>query len=147
MAPGKKRPKTPEVPVIFFMSHESKQFCRECNNMLYPKEDKQEKILYLSCRNCEHFEEAYSPVVHSVVYRNAPVTTTLSSTAKDIAEDPTLRRTKARVCTRCSHSTHAVFQTKDIPEDSALSVNYVCCNCHKITNSAVDAGTGSSNKE
>nr|XP_023895409.1 DNA-directed RNA polymerases II, IV and V subunit 9A [Quercus suber] len=30
------------------------KFCRECNNILYPKEDKDQKILLYACRNCDH---------------------------------------------------------------------------------------------
>ncbi|CAM8905623.1 unnamed protein product [Rhodiola kirilowii] len=34
------------------------KFCRECNNILYPKEDKEQKILLYGCRNCDHQEVA-----------------------------------------------------------------------------------------
>ncbi|XP_022546769.1 DNA-directed RNA polymerase II subunit RPB9-like isoform X2 [Brassica napus] len=30
------------------------KFCRECNNILYPKEDKEQKILRYACRNCDY---------------------------------------------------------------------------------------------
>ena len=29
-------------------------FCIECNNMLYPKEDKENKQLLYACRNCDY---------------------------------------------------------------------------------------------
>ncbi len=32
--------------------------------MLYPKENKIERKLYFSCRNCEHEEEAEDPCVY-----------------------------------------------------------------------------------
>jgi DNA-directed RNA polymerase II subunit RPB9 len=38
----------------------------DSNNILYPKEDKTEKVLLYSCRNCDHAERA----PHSCVYRN-----------------------------------------------------------------------------
>lgn len=117
------------------MARESKQFCRECNNMLYPKEDKQEKMLYLACRNCEHFEEATSPVVYTTQYQSRGGKATLSASAKDMAADPTLRRVRHRECSRCRGTVHVVFQTKDIQENSALGVNYVCCQCFKIASS------------
>lgn len=28
-------------------------FCSECDNMLYPKEDRKNKVLLLACRNCQ----------------------------------------------------------------------------------------------
>ncbi|KAI5167606.1 DNA-directed RNA polymerase II subunit RPB9 [Nematocida sp. ERTm5] len=114
---------------------ETKQFCRECNNMLYPKEDKLEKMLYLACRNCEHFEEAITPTVYTVEYRKSKGRDVItSSIGKEIAEDPTLRRVE-KECTRCSCKVHAVFQKKDERGDEPLSVNYACCRCFKITNS------------
>ncbi|PWZ28491.1 DNA-directed RNA polymerases II, IV and V subunit 9A [Zea mays] len=30
------------------------KFCRECNNILYPKEDRDRRTLFFACRNCEH---------------------------------------------------------------------------------------------
>ncbi|CAI0467069.1 unnamed protein product [Linum tenue] len=30
------------------------KFCRECNNILYPKEDREQKMLLYACRNCDH---------------------------------------------------------------------------------------------
>ena len=30
------------------------KFCQECNNMLYPKEDKENKQLLYACRNCDY---------------------------------------------------------------------------------------------
>jgi DNA-directed RNA polymerase II subunit RPB9 len=38
----------------------------DSNNMLYPKEDRQNRVLLFACRNCEHQEEAD----HHCVYRN-----------------------------------------------------------------------------
>uniref|UniRef100_A0A672PM25 DNA-directed RNA polymerase II subunit RPB9-like zinc ribbon domain-containing protein n=1 Tax=Sinocyclocheilus grahami TaxID=75366 RepID=A0A672PM25_SINGR len=34
------------------------RFCQECNNMLYPKEDKENRILLYACRNCDYQQEA-----------------------------------------------------------------------------------------
>lgn len=113
---------------------ETKQFCRECNNMLYPKEDRLEKMLYLACRNCEHFEEAITPTVYTAEYTKSAGRMVAGAAAKEIAEDPTLKRV-SRECSRCNYSVHAVFQTKDNRGDTPLSVNYACCRCFKISNS------------
>lgn len=117
-----------------FMVIETKQFCRECNNMLYPKEDKLEKMLYLACRNCEHFEEAVTPVVYVAEYKKSAGKEVIGIGAKEIASDPTLKRV-TKECTRCNCLSHAVFQPKDTREDDPLSVNYVCCRCFKLSNS------------
>ncbi|CAH8276388.1 unnamed protein product [Arabidopsis lyrata] len=42
------------------------KFCRECYNILYPKEDKEQSILLYACRNCDHQEAADN----NCVYRN-----------------------------------------------------------------------------
>jgi DNA-directed RNA polymerase II subunit RPB9 len=42
------------------------KFCAECNNMLYPKENKQSKRLEYVCRRCNHREES----TQFCVYRN-----------------------------------------------------------------------------
>jgi len=34
------------------------QFCPECNNMLYPKENKKDKKLFKACRNCDYEVDA-----------------------------------------------------------------------------------------
>lgn len=40
------------------------RFCQECNNMLYPKEDKENKILLYACRNCDYKTEADSYCIY-----------------------------------------------------------------------------------
>ena len=40
------------------------QFCRECNNMLYPKEDKEKRTLMFACRNCPFKQPAKSPCIY-----------------------------------------------------------------------------------
>lgn len=36
------------------------KFCRECNNILYPKEDREQKVLLFACRNCDHQVRSFS---------------------------------------------------------------------------------------
>ena len=47
----------------------SMQFCRSCNNLLYPREDKVAKKLMFACGRCRYEQEAENPVVfrHEVV--------------------------------------------------------------------------------
>lgn len=35
------------------------KFCQECNNMLYPKEDKENRRLLFACRNCDFQQVSY----------------------------------------------------------------------------------------
>lgn len=39
-------------------------FCEECNNMLYPKEDKENKVLLYACRNCTFQAEAENHCIY-----------------------------------------------------------------------------------
>ncbi|KAL0919095.1 hypothetical protein M5K25_011168 [Dendrobium thyrsiflorum] len=82
------------------------KFCRECNNILYPKESKEQKILLYACRNCDHQEEADN----NCVYRNEIHHSIGERTQVllDVAADPTLPRTKSVRCAVCNHP-EAVF--------------------------------------
>ena len=40
------------------------RFCQECNNMLYPKEDKSNKVLLYACRNCDYRQMADSCCIY-----------------------------------------------------------------------------------
>ena len=40
------------------------RFCQECNNMLYPKEDKGNKQLMYACRNCDYKQLAENNCIY-----------------------------------------------------------------------------------
>ncbi|CAK7326374.1 unnamed protein product [Dovyalis caffra] len=84
------------------------KFCRECNNILYPREDRDQKILLYACRNCDHQEVADN----NCVYRNEVHHSVAERTQvlQDVAADPTLPRTKAVTCTVCKHPEAVFFQ-------------------------------------
>ncbi|KAJ5788227.1 hypothetical protein N7457_003217 [Penicillium paradoxum] len=65
------------------------KFCRECSNLLYPKEDRVNNQLMYTCRTCHVSEPASSHCVyqnnlHSQVGDTAGVT-------QDVTSDPTVR--------------------------------------------------------
>jgi DNA-directed RNA polymerase II subunit RPB9 len=119
------------------------RFCSECNNLLYPKENKRERKLYFSCRNCDHQEEAHV----NCVYQSARQSTsyhhsdggpehnakTFSSALNDLASDPTLPRT-TRICPKCGNRQAVYFQARERDRDTAMTLNYLCCNpsCHYV---------------
>eukprot|EP01119_Soliformovum_irregulare_P012482 TRINITY_DN3245_c0_g1_i1.p1 TRINITY_DN3245_c0_g1~~TRINITY_DN3245_c0_g1_i1.p1 ORF type:complete len:113 (-),score=7.73 TRINITY_DN3245_c0_g1_i1:106-444(-) len=102
-------------------------FCRECNNMLYPKEDRVNRKLLYACRNCGHQEGAENPCI----YRNEVLRTTEDKTVvvHDVATDPTLPRAAAR-CQKCGHKEAVYFQSST-RKDQAMTLYFVCCapNC------------------
>ncbi|KAI9888883.1 MAG: hypothetical protein M1814_006172 [Vezdaea aestivalis] len=64
------------------------RFCRECSNMLYPKEDKEQNKLMFACRTCQFSEEATS----SCIFRNV-MSSSVGETAgvtQDVGSDPTV---------------------------------------------------------
>ncbi|KAK3700554.1 DNA-directed RNA polymerase II core subunit rpb9 [Vermiconidia calcicola] len=64
------------------------RFCRECSNMLYPKEDRMQSKLMFACRTCQFSEEAGA----SCIYRNS-LKETIAETpgnVQDVAQDPTV---------------------------------------------------------
>lgn len=97
-------------------------FCPECNNMLYPKEDKANKRLLFACRHC-----AFSTLATTnLVYANSLTQTTISSLiiTPELTLDPTLQRTKKVTCNRCGH-TEAVFFARS---EERMELVFVCCN-------------------
>ncbi|KAG5240284.1 DNA-directed RNA polymerase II family protein [Salix suchowensis] len=91
------------------------KFCRECNNILYPREDRDQKILLYACRNCDHQEIADD----NCVYRNEVHHSVAERTQvlQDVAADPTLPRTKAVTCTVCKHPEAVFFQATSRGEE------------------------------
>ena len=100
------------------------RFCQECNNMLYPKEDKEMKILLYSCRNCDYQENAYN----SCIYVNRVVhdTNEMTMIVADVVADPTLPRTTDIVCPKCGHNEAVFFQSQSSKADH-MRLFYVCC--------------------
>ncbi|KAJ6263184.1 DNA-directed RNA polymerase II subunit RPB9 [Drechslerella dactyloides] len=98
------------------------RFCRECSNMLYPREDRENGRLLFACRNCNFIEEATSQcvfrnVLSSVAEETAGVTT-------DVGSDPTLPRSN-RTCPVCGESEAVFFQSQQRKEDTKMASNIV----------------------
>jgi DNA-directed RNA polymerase II subunit RPB9 len=102
------------------------RFCEECHNMLYPKEDKTNKMLLYACRNCDHQEESES----SLVYRHELVQLSDERTQvfKDLASDPTLPRTKNVSCIQCRNDEAVFFQAHSGRSDQPMTLYFVCTN-------------------
>ncbi|EFN70531.1 DNA-directed RNA polymerase II subunit RPB9 [Camponotus floridanus] len=83
------------------------RFCQECNNMLYPKEDKENKVLI--------------ELTHIVA---------------DVISDPTLPRTEEHPCPKCNHREAVFFQAQTRRAEEEMRLYYVCTNqhcCHRWT--------------
>lgn len=87
--------------------------------MLYPKEDKENKILLYACRNCDYKQHADSKCIYvnkimheiewveyqifDVFSINWNLYSELTHIVPDVISDPTLPRTEDHPCPKCHH--------------------------------------------
>ncbi|CAN6894277.1 unnamed protein product [Brassica oleracea] len=111
--------------VINPSSSSSSSSSTQDNNILYPKEDREQSILLYACRNCDHQEAADD----NCVYRNEVHHSVSEQTQilSDVASDPTLPRTKAVRCAKCQHGEAVFFQATARGEEG-MTLFFVCCN-------------------
>merc|ERR1712080_813414 len=104
------------------------RFCQECNNMLYPKEDKENKVLLYACRNCDYKELA----VNNCIYVNKIVhdVDELTQIVTDVIADPTLPRSEEHNCPKCGHREAVFFQAQSRRAEEEMRLYYVCTNTH-----------------
>ncbi|KAG0441932.1 DNA-directed RNA polymerases II, IV and V subunit 9A [Dictyocoela muelleri] len=109
----------------------NQNFCKECGDLLYPKEDANEDILYAQCYNCDHFEVAENPIIHRINYKTQFCYKISEDIAQELTSDPTLPMTTMVECVNCSHNRAVYFENKE-NEEEKLAICYICCNCYKI---------------
>jgi len=106
------------------------KFCPECNNMLYPHENKDEKRLMYRCQvyGCGYVEAATSNCIY--INRMAQDVDTLLLLNSDMASDPTLQHTSGRMeaCPECDHDDAVFFQTLANRDVSGMRLYFVCTN-------------------
>ena len=116
------------------------RFCKECDNMLYPKEqtyDENQGIsrLIYDCRICGHFEKAREgDEWENCVYKSdnvasgAQMNNIRLAIDKDCIKDPTLQRVQGIKCVnkQCKGTTAVTFTQ---PTKDRLSLVYVCVSC------------------
>ncbi|XP_041468760.1 DNA-directed RNA polymerase II subunit RPB9-like [Lytechinus variegatus] len=110
------------------------RFCQECNNMLYPKEDKENRILLYACRNCDYQQEADNACVY--VNKITHEVDELTQIVAEVVADPTLPRTEDHPCEMCGHRESVFFQSQANRAEEGMRLYYVCTapNCgHRWT--------------
>merc|ERR1712203_1175979 len=108
------------------------RFCQECNNMLYPKEDKQNRVLLYACRNCDFRQLADSSCIY--VNRITHEINEMSNINTDVIQDPTMPRSEDHPCPRCRHRESVFFQSDTKKAAADMRLYYVCTNtncCHR----------------
>ncbi len=109
------------------------RFCKECNTMLYPMENKEYQILSFLCKNCGYSETVEENTEESnCVYRNE-VKLGQSKTSIDpsIINDPTYSRTKKIICPQCGYNEAIYFQDPNNTADTGMKLIFICCNVIK----------------
>ncbi|XP_072286777.1 DNA-directed RNA polymerase II subunit RPB9 [Pyxicephalus adspersus] len=104
------------------------RFCQECNNMLYPKEDKENRILLYACRNCDYQQEADNCCIY--VNKITHEVDELTQIIADVSQDPTLPRTEDHPCSKCGHKEAVFFQSHSARAEDAMRLYYVCTAPH-----------------
>ncbi|UYV70300.1 hypothetical protein LAZ67_7002469 [Cordylochernes scorpioides] len=102
------------------------KFCQECNNMLYPKEDKENKVLMYACRNCDYKEMADNNCIY--VNKITHEVDELTQIVSDVIYDPTLPRTDDHPCPICGNKNAVFFQSQSSRAEDEMRLYYVCAN-------------------
>ena len=102
------------------------KFCQECNNMLYPKEDKENKQLLYACRNCDYKELANNNCIY--VNKIVNEVNCLTGINTDVIGDPTMPRSNDHPCPRCHHREAVFFQSDSQKAGDEMKLYYVCTN-------------------
>ncbi|BFZ53405.1 DNA-directed RNA polymerase II core subunit rpb9 [Savitreella phatthalungensis] len=105
------------------------QYCIECNNLLYPREDAANRRLIYACRNCEYSELAANSRVYRNELRSKEAET--AGVTQDVGSDPTLPQSDKQ-CTQCGERKAVFFQSQQRKAETKMTLFYVCTNCGKI---------------
>lgn len=122
------------------------RFCRECDNMLQPKEQKTAddqdigRLIY-DCRICGYFEKAKAgDEADHCVYRSSENNNSSGNSSgtggeaqkfffhvdKECVKDPTLSRRKDLQCKKCGHNEAVTFMN---PTKDRMNLIFVCTKC------------------
>jgi DNA-directed RNA polymerase II subunit RPB9 len=104
------------------------RFCKESNDLLYPREDRARKTLVFACRNCDYVEDAGEEAEDFCVYRNIIDHSAAEKTVivTDVRADATLPRTRDVICPKCAHR-EAVFFSTTTAEGMTLFFQCLLC--------------------
>ncbi|KAF5141193.1 dna-directed rna polymerase subunit m [Vairimorpha ceranae] len=103
------------------------EFCKECNNMLYPKDDNTESFMMLVCKSCDNMQESTTNRICATYFKSRNYG--YKTYAKALAKDPTLPKIKMK-CSECNNDVVVYFQNKDIEEEVAFDLAYICTKCY-----------------
>jgi len=113
----------------------SSEFCPDCQNLLYPKEDREFRQLLYYCNSCNYtdFADSKSKEKNTVEFTAFNFRTKddiHSYIAAGLGDDPTLPRSPDRVCSQCNHPGAVYLQLPDRVADEAMVIVYICSKCN-----------------
>ena len=76
--------------------------------MLYPKEDKENRVLQYACRNCDYKQIADNNCIY--VNKIMHEVDEITNIVADVIGDPTLPRSEDHPCPKCKHRESVFFQ-------------------------------------
>lgn len=113
------------------MAFRGMRFCKECDNMLQPKElvdsDLRGTLIY-DCRICGYHERAkLGDEADNCVYKSeASKMQDKLFVDRECIKDPTLARRKGKPCNKCGHDEAVTFTN---PTKERMNLIFVCTNC------------------
>lgn len=107
------------------------RFCPECNNLLYPTEDKQAKELHFACRQCEYVEASGGTDEDCCVFRHDVTYVAREAIIVNpaVTKDPTLGRDYSYECDYCDSKEAVFYQLPEKQSSDAMTLVFVCCSC------------------
>jgi len=110
------------------------QFCPECNNLLYPKEDRAREQLVYVCRSCEWVqyadpEDPEDNCAERINYNFRSKEDITSYIVRGLGDDPTLPREVSWVCPECDSVGAVYFQLPERVKSDAMTLVFVCIKC------------------
>ncbi|VDN05903.1 unnamed protein product [Thelazia callipaeda] len=113
------------------------------NNMLYPKEDKENRQLLYACRNCDHKQLSENPCIY--VNKLMHEVDELTQIVADVVHDPTLPKTEDHPCPMCQGREAVFFQAQSRRAEEEMRLYYVCMN-QSCAHSGYDSVGGNDTK-
>jgi DNA-directed RNA polymerase II subunit RPB9 len=121
------------------------KFCKTCNNLLVPRENRELKKLEYVCKShpCTYVER---DIEESLVFRNdilRDTATNLRSIPSDMNKDPTLNTSRGdQKCEKCGAEEAVQFLAEQNVRSTKLQLILVCVGCgHKFFKTAANADT------
>lgn len=105
------------------------QFCKECENKLFPIEE--DDLLWNKCIDCGFKEEYNQSIIDKKNYKNK--NTVISDSNKFLIYDNTIPRTVQKVCPNknCISVKNPELQEAILIQDPVtIKLMYICVNCN-----------------